>query len=764
MKLTIDGREVTCRDGATVLEAARGAGISIPSLCDHPDLAPFAGCRVCLVEISGRKDAVPSCATLTEEGMAVETRTPGIVELRRKILELILAEHPYACLVCAEKAACDDLKSTIRKVGEVTGCVLCPANGGCELQKVVEEVGLGKVDQPAVYRNQDVRREDPFFDRDGNLCILCGRCIRVCEEVRGASVLSFVHRGDRTEVGTAFDRTLLESGCRFCGACVDVCPTAALAERAVRPRPRADRKAGIVCPFCGQGCVLDLGIKDDKVLWAKPANAAPNHGQACVKGRFLVRGALSGPGRILEPYVRKDGRLVPATFDEALDEAAAGLRSAAGDRRALVYPAQVPLEDAFLFLEFGREAMKTGAVSAAPAPEIEIALEAFAAEHGTRIPANRELAEIEECGSILAWNIDLPADHPISWLKVVQAVRRGAGFAAAGKVPAGPIGHDAMRLDIVSGPGRAAAALASAILKTTASLRVDADGFDDFKKALGERRASPRGSKQAFAEAASLLASGRPAAILFDIGAAAGPSGPETLAWLWNIALLTGARLFPLGRGANGRGVHELERTIGYPAVRKGWESVREGIAARAFEALYLAGPVPDVGDGKPPFLVCQDTHWSRNAERADVVLPAAAFAEAGGTWVNAEGRAQTCKPAVPCPGAARPDREILKGLAVRMGLPDFARQDATAILREICGRVPSLAGYDPAASVEKAFFLRDDPPMKPRFIPIAPPAGARARRSAAKTVPEPGIRSDLLRSYDPVAGNRGYARIRRVR
>ena len=221
---------------------------------------------------------------------------------------------------------------------------------------------------PAVYRNRDVRRSDPFFDRDDNLCILCGRCIRVCEEVRGASVLSFVRRGGRTEVGTAFDRTLLDSGCRFCGACVDVCPTAALVERAARPQPRPDRTAAVVCPFCAQGCRLDLGIREDRVLHAGPADAPPNHGQACVKGRFLVRGALDGPGRILEPRVRRDGRLVPATFDEALDAAAAGLASAAEGRRALVYPAQVPLEDAFVFLEFGRAVFRAGAVAASPEP------------------------------------------------------------------------------------------------------------------------------------------------------------------------------------------------------------------------------------------------------------------------------------------------------------------------------------------------------------------------------------------------------------
>jgi NADH dehydrogenase/NADH:ubiquinone oxidoreductase subunit G len=457
MNLTIDGRAITVEGRPTLLEAARANGIFVPSLCDHPGLDPYAACRLCLVEVKGRKGLVPACSAAAEEGMEVVTSTPDLQDLRRGILELILAEHPHACLICAEKPSCDDFKSTIRKTGEVTGCVLCPANGRCELQRVVDAMGLALVPYPSLRRPGDVRRDDPFIDRDNSLCILCGRCVRVCQEVRGASVLTFVSRGSGTVIGTALDRRLLDSGCRFCGACVDVCPTGSLTERASRYDRPADAEARAVCPLCAQGCSLIVKTREGRVAGTSPdPDGAVNRGQACVKGRFLVRPALNHPRRILRPMIRENGSHREASWEEALALAASRLAKFLTRGVSVAGSAQSSCEDLFVLHELAK-AIGAPTVSGPWSRSAAAGLRELGRSAGRALPLNFRMSDIDAAGVIVVVGEDLPVTQPIVGLHVHRAVVKGASLIAvdAGKGLAKlPARLDASKPPIVLvGPG-----------------------------------------------------------------------------------------------------------------------------------------------------------------------------------------------------------------------------------------------------------------------------------------------------------------------
>jgi NADPH-dependent glutamate synthase beta subunit-like oxidoreductase len=256
--LTIDGRTVSVEAGATVLSAAQEAGLYIPTLCYHPDLRPFGACRMCITEIEKMRGFPPACTTPATEGMVVQTNTEKLQELRRNILELILTEHPPECLVCWRRERCDPLQICLRTATVGERCVDCPKNQQCELQRLVDYVGIKEITLPASEKELPILPGGPFFDRDYNLCVLCGRCVQACQDLRGIGAIAFNFRGSEAVVGTAFDQSLEDSGCKFCFTCVEVCPTGALVDKAARFAPIEDWEAYVVP--CRNACPAGVDV------------------------------------------------------------------------------------------------------------------------------------------------------------------------------------------------------------------------------------------------------------------------------------------------------------------------------------------------------------------------------------------------------------------------------------------------------------------------------------------------------------------------
>ncbi len=258
IKLTIDGAEAEVEKGATVLEAAQSAGIYIPTLCYHPDLQPYGGCRLCIVEIEKMRGFPTSCTTPVIDGMVVRTNTAELQKLRQDFLQLILTEHPNACLTCNRRERCGPYDVCLRNVGVTERCVICPKNRQCQLQYLVDYIGIGEMPLPYKYKDLPVDNREPLIARDYNLCVLCGRCVQMCADVRGVGVYSFINRGFDTIVSTAFGKLLQDSGCRFCGACVEVCPTGALMDKSARWQPEIERES-VVVP-CRHACPAGIDV------------------------------------------------------------------------------------------------------------------------------------------------------------------------------------------------------------------------------------------------------------------------------------------------------------------------------------------------------------------------------------------------------------------------------------------------------------------------------------------------------------------------
>lgn len=356
MKLYINQREVEGREGETILKCALRHGIHIPHLCTHPNLPPFGACRICVVQVEKMRGFPTSCTTPVQEGMRIETETPELLKLRRNILALMMIEHPNACLVCGKRELCEKFRPKAEKVGRTTGCHTCNNKEVCEVRALSEDLGLTEIPVAPLYHMRPINRANPFIDRDLNLCILCGRCVRICEHQQGRPVIAFVNRSGKTHIGEAFGRTLEEAGCTFCGSCVDVCPTGTLADRYAKWYGRAETETDSTCIFCDAACALHLGSKDNRLVAARAVNMGV---PVCLLGRFALPEFLNGGDRLKMPHVRVGEVLREVKWEEALASVAEQLRPYINDGFAFLCDTTTPIEDRHVFKRFTNEIMKS---------------------------------------------------------------------------------------------------------------------------------------------------------------------------------------------------------------------------------------------------------------------------------------------------------------------------------------------------------------------------------------------------------------------
>lgn len=697
--ITLNGVEVSGQPGMTVLDLAREVGVDVPTLCYDANLAPYGACRLCIVEEEKSGALLASCVTPIRSGMVINTKSPRVLDRRRTLVKLMLASHPDTCMVCDKGNQCD-------------------------LRRIAADLGVGWIDLHRLPQPHVTQEVNPFIERDLSKCILCAKCIRADQELVVEGAIDYFHRGFATKPATCGDGPLEQSECTFCGTCVAMCPTGALAEREKLYRGATSEAVVTVCPFCGCGCQVRLELKDGRIVRVRPGpDGAVNRGALCVRGSYGYD-SVASPDRLASPLVRGEGGLAKASWDAALALAAERLRQViekhGPDSVAIIGSAKCTNEESYLLQKFARAALGTNNIdsggSVAGAPYTSILLPAFGVAGSTD-----GLDGLEKSDVILVAGADVTTSAPLAGYAIKRAVRqrkatliiidprrtRLAAFAHLWLRPR--LGSDVALLN-----GLARVVVDEGLFDRD-SLLSRADGFDAFVKGLSrygiDDVVKVTGlTAEEVRTAARLLAGATRAAIVVGNGVTQ-QTGTWGVAALANLALLTGrvgdgrGAMYALRRENNAQGACDMGVTPDYlpgyqsvtdPATRARFEARwgrrlpgEPGVTALKMMELVRSGKIkgmlivgenpalsfPGAAEVKEALsaldvLVVSDLYLTETARLATVVLPAASAAEKDGTFTNFEGRLQRARRAVKPPGEAWPDSRIVQELAGRMGYP----------------------------------------------------------------------------------------------
>ena len=726
--LTIDGRAVTVPSGTSVMRAAAEQGTAIPKLCATDSLASFGSCRLCLVEIDGRRGTPASCTTPVEPGMVVHTQTPHLQKLRKGVMELYISDHPLDCLTCA-------------------------ANGDCELQDQAGAVGLRDVryEPKATHLGQTKDHSNPYFDFDPSKCIACSRCVRACDEVQGTLALTVQGRGfdSKISAGMASDN-FLGSECVSCGACVQACPTATLVEKKVVEIGTPERAVVTTCAYCGVGCTFRAEMRGEQLVRMVPwKDGKANRGHSCVKGRFAW-GYAQHQERILNPMIRASisDPWREVSWDEAFAYAASELKriSAKYGRNALggITSSRCTNEETFLVQKLVRAGFGNNNVDTCArvchSPTGYGLKTTFGTSAGTQ-----DFDSVEDTDVILVIGANPTDGHPVFASRMKRRLRQGAKLIVI----------DPRRTDLVRSPHIEAqhhlplrpgtnVAVLTAMAHTivTEGLvdeafvreRCDWDEFQDWAAFVSEDRNSPE-TLEAITQvpaadlraAARLYATGGNGAIYYGLGVTEHSQGSSTVMAIANLAMATGnvgrrgVGVNPL-RGQNnvqgacdmGSFPHELPgyRHISDVATRELFErewgvtldpepglripNMLDAATDGVFKAIYIQGE--DILQSDPnthhvamECVIVHDLFLNETANYAHIFLPGSTFLEKNGTFTNAERRIQPVRK-VMSPLNGFEDWEVTQKLAHALGL-DWDYTHPSQIMDEVARLTPSFAG-----------------------------------------------------------------------
>ncbi|GAB4335027.1 MAG: hypothetical protein Kow0010_22380 [Dehalococcoidia bacterium] len=680
--ITVDGRTFEAPDGAPLVEVLKNNGIYTSNLCYVDGLKPYAGCRSCLVDIEGPPGLQLSCTSVVQDGMVVRTTTEEVKEARRAVLAIILANHSDRCLTCHRREHCHPGDICLRDDVVTHRCLTCSKNYRCELQATCEMVGMSGYEpwvgeERSWYQVQHppADRANPFMEFDPQMCIICTRCQRVCEEKRHTSAITLSGRGWDTRIAFGAGGPIHESNCDFSGACIDVCPTAALMEHPNKWVAKPDRWTTTTCDSCAVGCTISVGSKEGRGVIVRPyARGNPfSNDQICVRGRYHYD-SLKARERLGRHLVRRGNIHAPAPFEEAVAEAAAKLKAAAAKGRVgVLVGATVTNEEALLAARIAEGALRShadtslGSVVRATKRALEERFGTWRmAADMTRIPKAKAIAviadDLEESHNVVSVRVKDAVVREKAKLIVIGALRSElVDFATAWLRPAG--GEE----------GQLAAALADAVANPNG-------GDTELARAARILREAPRGDTMVICapNPVSPAIAGAMAAGAANLATALfGDAASEHLVVLPPEVNVHG--LLDVGIGANSDG-DPLAGLTGLLVVRDD-PTMRLPGATSALDAIET--------------IVVVDNVLHETARRADVVIAEGRSYASTGTYTQGDFRVQRLAPAIVPEGDAVPCFKALAALGAALGV-SLPESPAEALL-DIARATPE---YQPAADI----------------------------------------------------------------